>query len=379
VSVTPHGAGRAPSRPAAHPRRPAWERLPLLAIGFAALALGTGAGLARLGWAMPERVAGAAAWHGPLMVCGFLGTVISLERAVAVGRRWAYAGPLAAAAGTAALVHGAAALAPWAYLAAGLVLLAASLEVLRRQRAGFTATLAAGAAAWVGGTALWAGGASVHDALGGWLAFLVLTIAGERLELSRYLPRPRAAAPAFGGIVAVLLGAALGWPRPGATQAFGLALVALAAWLAAFDIARLNVRQAGLIRYIAACLLSGYAWLAVAGAVLAAGGAAPGTAARDAALHALLLGFVFSMVFGHAPIIFPAVLRVTVPFRPRFWAPLALLHASLALRLAGDALGAAAPLRWGAALSALALLAFVVNTALAAFGARRRPVAAPGR
>ena len=98
------------------------------------------------------------------------------------------------------------------------------------------------------------------------------------------------------------------------------------------------MRGHGLTRFIAVCLLSGYAWLALGSAViLAAGGLTPGTASYDAALHAIALGFVFSMVFGHAPIIFPAVLRVAVPYHPLFYGPLALLHASLALRLAGDA------------------------------------------
>ena len=57
-------------------------------------------------------------------------------------------------------------------------------------------------------------------------------------------------------------------------------------------------------------------------------------------MHALALGFVFSMVFGHAPIIVPAVLRVAVPYSPAFYAPLALLHLSLLVRIAGDATGA---------------------------------------
>ena len=80
------------------------------------------------------------------------------------------------------------------------------------------------------------------------------------------------------------------------------------------------------------------------------------------ALHALMLGFVFSMVFGHAPVIFPAVLRVSVPYHPVFYAPLALLHLSLALRLAGDLAGLAEWRSAGGALNALALLAFILNT-----------------
>jgi hypothetical protein len=43
--------------------------------------------------------------------------------------------------------------------------------------------------------------------------------------------------------------------------------------------------------------------------------------------------------FGNAPIVFPAVRRVVVPYHPVFDAPLILLHASLAVRLLGDASG----------------------------------------
>ena len=48
----------------------------------------------------------------------------------------------------------------------------------------------------------------------------------------------------------------------------GAGFVALAAWLGAFDVARRTVRGAGLTRFIAVALLSGYAWLAVAGLLL---------------------------------------------------------------------------------------------------------------
>ncbi|MGB7543793.1 MAG: hypothetical protein WBM28_17470, partial [Burkholderiales bacterium] len=66
-------------------------RLPLLAVGFIALAFGVGAGLVRMGWQLPLPDVALAAWHGPLMIAGFFGTVIGLERAVALAERWAYA------------------------------------------------------------------------------------------------------------------------------------------------------------------------------------------------------------------------------------------------------------------------------------------------
>ncbi len=351
---------------------PPLARVPLLILGFIGLFVGIGAGLARLGWTMPEVAASAAALHGPLMICGFFGVVIALERAVAIGRLWSYAGPLMAGIGTALAVHGTAATAGWFYLAASLVLLAASLDILRRQRALFTLTIALGAACWSVGSALWATGQATHQVVAWWLAFLVLTIAGERLELSRFLPPSQVARSVFALLLAVigtgLFGVQFTWGAP----VFAAGLLGLAFWLLKQDIARRTVRKSGLTRFIAVCLLSGYVWLALGAAIiLAAGGLAPGSASYDAALHALALGFVFSMVFGHAPIIFPAVLRVDVPYHATFYLPLALLHASLAIRLVGDAAGRFDWTRVGGLLGAVALLAFIASTVAAVIrGAR---------
>ena len=348
------------------------QRAPLLIFGFAGLVVGAGAGLARLGWSVPGAVAGVAALHGPLMICGFFGVVIALERAVAIGTYWAYLGPLLAGVGCAAAIAGAASIAAWSFVAGSLVFVAASIDIVRRQTALFTFTLALGAVCWTVGNSLWAAGWSVHDVVTWWFAFLILTIAGERLELSRFLAPSQVAKWTFAAIIVVigagLLGAASSWGVP----AFAAGLVALAAWLLKQDIARRTVRNRGLTRFIAVCLLSGYGWLAAGGCIiLVAGGLSPGSPSYDAALHALGLGFVFSMVFGHAPIIFPAVLRIGVPYHPTFYLPLALLHLSLLVRLAGDAAGQLDWTRLGGLLNALALAAFIVSTASAAVRGKR--------
>jgi len=318
---------------------PRW-RVPLLVLGFASLVFGVAGGLARLGASIPAP-AGAIALHGALMVSGFLGTVIGLERAVALGRRWAYAAPLASGAGGLCLVFGLAA-PGFALLAlAAALLVAASAAVLARQPSLEMATLLAGAVAWL------AGNLSLFAALPAvpwWIAFFALTIGGERLELSRYLRRGAFARGSF-----VLLAAAL-LATPVFPRVMGLVLVMLALWLFAYDLARVTARQRGLPRYIAVCLLSGYAWLAFGGALLAA------AVAYDAALHAFFVGFVFAMVFGHAPVILPAVLRVKLPYHPALYVPLALLHASLALRVFVSPLAGA----WG---NAAAIALFIVTAA----------------
>lgn len=350
--------------------RPAW-RIPLLALGFVCLFAGLGAGLFRLGWHVPPPSAQLAALHGPLMACGFFGTVIALERAVALARRWAYLGPLFSALGGVAPIAGAPLVVGQILLALGsLILLAGSLHVFLRQRAMFTFTLALGAVCWCTGNLLWLGGLPISNVVPWWAGFLVLTIAGERLELSRFMPPSPMAQRLFALLVALLLagmvGASSSW-RTG-HLILAAALLALALWLMRQDIARRTVRQTGLTRFIALCLLSGYGWLAASGVIiLGAGGLTPGSFSYDAALHALMLGFVFSMVFGHAPIIFPAVARIAVPYHTGFYLPLILLHLSLVMRIGGDLAALPAWRRAGGAINAVALLAFLLGTACSAY------------
>ncbi len=137
---------------------------------------------------------------------------------------------------------------------------------------------------------------------------------------------------------------------PLAPRALGCVLVLLALWLLAFDLARVTIRQDRLPRYVAACLLAGYCWLGLGGALMAF------AVAYDAALHAIFVGFVFSMVLGHAPVILPAVLRVRFPYHAALYAPLLLLHLSLAVRVFVSAPAGA----WGNA----AAIALFLATAL---------------
>lgn len=345
---------------------PPVARLPLLFLGMLALVFGVLAGLARLAVEVPAAAAAQAGAHGALMIAAFLGTVISLERAVALAAtdgNWPYLAPLAAGLGGLTLLLGGPLLAAQLLgtVAAALLLLGSGL-LLRRQPAMHLATLAFGAGAWLVGNLAWLLGGALVPAVPWWMAFLVLTIAGERLELTRFLPPSPAARHVFLDIVAVLLlGLAAAFWRPDiGLGLFAAALAALALWLLRQDIARRNLRAAGLTRYIAVCLLAGYAWLAAGGLLGMADGFAPGSPLRDAALHAVFLGFVFSMILGHAPIIFPAVARVRIPYHPVFYLPLAALHASLLARVAGDLIQEPALSRAAGVANALALLLFVL-------------------
>lgn len=358
---------------------PPLARVPLLVLGLAALVTGVLAGLARVGVSVPDFGAMQAGVHAALMICAFFGTVISLERAVALGGGWPYLGPALAGGGGVLLLMGAPlVLAQGVFVLASAVLLGGSLVVTRKQMALFTVMLAIAAACWLAGNLVWMGTANLHAAAPFWLAFLVLTIAAERLELTRFLPARPSAAPSFVTVTSVILAGALLAPfseRLGLTI-FAAGLLALAVWLLVFDIARHTAAQHGLTRFIGICLLSGYVWLGAGALAGLAGGFSPASALHDTAMHAIALGFVFAMVFGHAAIIFPAVLKVKIPYHPFFYLPLALLHLSLALRVFGGLADQLALRQWGALANAATLALFIATLLASVIRGSRQ---APGR
>ena len=345
----------------------------LVAVSLLAAVAG---GLLRAGVAWPggqasTLVGRAAAAHAALMLSGFLGSVVAIERAVAIKRRWAFAAPFASGLAGLFMLAGQTAVAAWLGVLGAAVFVGVNAVVVRRQRAAHTALLLVGALAWLVGNVAFAIDRGIGSALPWWFAFLVLTIAAERLEMTRLMRRHPAAQPALLAIVfALLAGAALSASAPAAGGVvYGAALAALAVWLGAFDIARRTAHAHGLSRYMALCLLGGYVWLGVAGVAWA--GMALGWPLRDAALHALGLGFIVSMVMGHAPVILPAVARIKLRYGAWFYAPLALLHGSLILRLAG-ALMRPELRTAGAALNAVALALFAATVAGSALAWRAR-------
>src|SRR5581483_9992841 len=243
-------------------------RFPLLALGLASLFCGVWAGLLRFGWGLPTGRANLIELHGPLMVFGFLGTVISLERAVALRRGWGYLAPAGTLAGVALLFAGVRqGVGELVLLLAGCVLVGLFVVILRAHATAPTATLLLGALLWVIGDALWLHGDPLVQVVPWWAGFLVLTIAGERLELAAMGRLTGLGRLLFLGLTALLVaGLVLGaLDADAGIRVAGSALVGYALWLLRFDVARSTVRRAGLPRFVALALLPGYVWLGVGG------------------------------------------------------------------------------------------------------------------
>ena len=350
-----------------------WRIFFLLPAGLSLLAA-LNAGLLLLGIRAP--VANWAEIHGVLMVVGFLGTLIAMERAVALRRPLGYLAPALLGIGGLLL------LTPLPLLLGQLFLIEGALAftlvywfLWRRSHDAVVMVQLLGSVHLLIATLTWIF-APLPWLLPHFVGFLVLTITSERVELTR-LHMPRS-----GENILVLAAAALTlamlttvfWPDT-AIRAAALVILALTIWLGRHDVAGRFVRAVGLPRFSAAALLGGYFWLGVAACIWLVDGYQYEGYVYDAVVHSVMLGFAMSMIMAHAPIILPAVLRRPLPYRSAMWAPLGLLHLGLAIRVfAGDL--PARPLPWqiGGTLNVAAVLLFlVIAVTSSVLGTRTHP------
>ena len=334
-----------------------------------ALLGGLGSGLARLGWQMDSMSQNWILIHGPLMISGFLGTLICLERAVALASRyrWSLGVPAVNALGAGLLLVTRDAPAAKLILTMGsLGLLVLFGFMLRLHPSRDIVIMALGTLCWVVGNALWFAGQPIYQVVHLWTAFLILTIVGERLELSRVRRLTRTSENLLtlavgvylvGGVLTIL-------DLSTGVRVLGVGAVLMAGWLLRYDIARRTIQRSGLPRYVAACLLAGYIWLSFGGLLALWHGAIYAGPDYAAVLHAFLLGFVFSMIFGHAPIIIPALTGLQLKYTPIFYGHLVLLHITLIYRMYGSLLGDFSAQQQGGLWNVIALLLFMAVMAL---------------
>lgn len=334
-------------------------RVGLLVTSVVLMVTGLWAGVVRLGWALPA--GGLAGLHGPLMVAAFFGTLIALERAVGLNKAWTYVGPVLMALGGVGFLAGVDLRWVQLVLTAGAAFyVAVAAYIYKLQPADFTLVMGLGALALFVGDLHWILGSPPVAASLWWMAFIVFIVAGERLELSRFVPKPVAAIRGFIAVTLLTL-AGLALASLGVFHAerwVGLGFLLQGVWLLKFDIAWVNLKREGVHKFMGVSLLTGYVWLLVGGAWMLLAGLAPAGPGYDGPLHAVFVGFTFAMVFGHAPVIFPAVLRLKIRFHPAMYLPLWLLHAALVARILGDYL-LMGPLRlWGGMLNAVAVVVY---------------------
>ena len=292
-------------------------------------------GLGRMGWSVP--LSESYVHHGAIMAGGFLGSLIALEKVIPLKKPYFYTGPLLSACSVVAFITGHFSVALFMLIGASVLFVFVYLTYLRTQTTLYLLIALAGSVCWVVGNVLLLWKRFYPMAFPWWMAFILLIIVSERLELLKFLPvsnRSKHRLILFLGFF--IAGILFPFHETG-RYVSGASLVFVAAWLLRNDVVSVTMKKEGLLRYTAVALVCGYIALLLEGVFLVV--IHDMALAYDIILHTFFIGFVFAMIFAHGPIILPGVLGLSVrPYHPLFYLPLVLLFISLGFRIAADAM-----------------------------------------
>lgn len=330
----------------------------LMLLVFGSLVSGIFTGWFRLGFDLP--VARVYLHHGAMMTGSFLGTVILIERIVALKRKWLFVFPLVNVSSLLFYYLDLSSIA-FSCLIVGSLGLFYVFFLINQQHSDLQHQVM-----WVA-TGAWFIG-NVHllifqlyaYSILWWMAFLLLTIVGERLELSRFLPLSKLKRSILVVLLVLFLVSCMLPFHHGGQLLIGTVLILIALWLLMYDMVRKSIKKPGIHRYSAFTLICGYFWLAVTGFFYMLN--SNGTITYDALIHSFFLGFVFSMIFAHAPIILPGVLGLTFkPFHSTLYLWVIVFELSLAIRITGGFMDIELWKSFGGLLNGIAILLFLIN------------------
>jgi hypothetical protein len=289
-------------------------------------------GWTRMGFDLP--VSSAAVHHGSLMVNGFLASLIYLERCVTFKNKLVLLLPLLNALSVILHSYGI----PYSnYIHTGcrIAFMVMCAWFIYQYKELYYYVFFAGAFCLVAGNIVLYETSMYPAAVIWWIEFLLFTIVAERLELTKFLPLSNG----IKGLLIVLLlmvfiSGLLPFHGYGSI-AFAATLAGTAVWLLKYDMAFRSIKAKGPHRFSGALLITGYAWLIITAVLFCFW--KDMNFGYDALLHSFFIGFVFSMIFSHAPIILPAIMKKSVKiYRPFLYMVFVLLQVSLIARIIAD-------------------------------------------
>lgn len=309
-------------------------RLPLLAMAIICLFLGLWAGLSRIGWNVP--VLPVTAHHGAVMIGGFLGSLISLEKIIPLKKKLLLLIPLLSAVSVAFFMGNQYEIAIILLISSSAGLCFAFAIYLTTERNRIYLLMLMGAVSWLIGNLLLLSTHFYPLAFPWWVAFILLIIAAERIELMKFLPIGKLNKNFFTCLV-LLFPVGVLFPFHGNGNLIcGSSLAGASIWLLRFDLIGINMTKSGLSKYVATALLAGYIALFMTGIFFfTVVGKMMG---YDLLIHSFFIGFTFSMIFAHGPMILPGVLGIpnVKPYHNTLYVWLITLHVSWILRAVGD-------------------------------------------
>jgi len=308
------------------------ERIPIILLAMFSLIVGLIAGLHRMGWNFAFAIS---ADHGGIMIGGFLGTLISFEKVIPLKKKLLFTIPVLSGASVVFFFIGLPAASMTVLTLASTGLFSVFLFYLSRQHNRSYVIMSLGAFSWLVGNIAFLLTGFYRVALPWWMAFTLLIIAAERLELMQFLPVTIHQKRILTGILGVFILSCLFTFHGAGGILAAAALISVAIWLLRYDVVAIHLRKRGLIQYIGVALLSGYFALMLTGIFIPLVATQP--MGYDAVVHAYFIGFVFSMIFAHGPMILPGILGISEkPFHPLYYLWLFMLHSSWMIRVLSD-------------------------------------------
>ena len=345
----------------------------ILPLVLLSLLTGIFSGWFRIGWNLPISLPSGE--HGALMVGSFLGTLICIERSVSYHNKAALFVPLV---NGLSLIFFLLAMPKIAYIF--LILGGAGLTgiyyiVYVKHKGIHILIMMAGAMCYLIGSAVLYNSSFYPAVVMWWIAFLFLTITGERLELSRFIllkNKIKKQSVLIFLISLFIVSILLPFHSDLGSSLSAVSMIGSAIWLFKYDMAKHSLKKPGQSFYSGMLLITGYCWLMLTGVFFALG--AYLGSFYDASLHAFFLGFVFMMIFAHAPVILPAVLKLgSSPFGKTLYMWYVLLNLTLIFRVSTFIPEVAAYKHWAGMLNGIAILGFFANMIVLAKLARRKP------
>ncbi len=334
------------------------QRLPFMVLALVSLVAGILAGLYRMGWSLP--VAKISPGHGAIMVGGFLGTLITLEKIIPLKRSILYVIPFVSGSSVAWFYMDMPVAAVMSLLFSSGALMIVFMLYFTRERSLIYALMFAGAVCWFIGNFLLLNSNFYPSSLPWWMAFTLLIISAERLELMKFLPVSTAQKIFYVSALVIFVGSCLLYFHGVGSYIACGALIGVSLWLMRHDVIGIGLRKRELTRYVSVALLSGYVALLFSGLFLPL--LAPAAMGYDALIHTFFIGFVFSMIFAHGPIILPGVLGISVkPYHPVLYGWLLLLHLSWTLRTVADIMLYMEMRQLSGVISALAIAGYFIT------------------
>lgn len=325
------------------------------------MVLGILSGLLRMGWTIP--MGPEAGEHGAVMVGSFLGTLICLERIVALKKKWMYVIPIISGFSLVFFLLGNPQMAFILLTIGSIGLIYIYIDLIARFKEYYFYIMMIGAMGWAVGNIIMIVKPFYPLSAPWWIVFILLTVFGERLELSKFLPQSRQKTNLMIlSISLYMIGMIIPYHSMGRFVT-GAGLVLMALWLFKYDIARKSSKSQGIHRFTGTLLLAGYFWLLVCGVLMIIEVNTPFH--YDAMLHAFFLGFTFSMIFAHAPIIFPGVAGLNIrPFHNSLLIWGIILQITIALRIISGLMMLVELRKISGMLNAVIILVFFVNLVL---------------